>query len=121
MLHHAVCCDAQGAPYSNGAPAGPYPDRALEGPPYSNGAPAGPYQNEVPQGPPYSQPPPMVPMGPPLAGRKKALLCACNYFGTRHQLGGELLLTLSLALAPFLGLAEGVCWMDALEEHDGCR
>ncbi len=26
--------------------------------------------------------------GSPLSGRKKALLCACNYFGTSNQLGG---------------------------------
>ena len=48
-----------------------------------------PYANRGAEGPPYSQPPPMAPMGPPPTGRKRALLCACNYFNTRHQLGGR--------------------------------
>ena len=38
------------------------------------------------------------PNNSPLSGRKKALLCACNYFGTSNQLGGEIFLILQNAI-----------------------
>ncbi len=71
MPSHAVR-DPQGGQYDASTPSFP------EGAPQA-----------VP--PPYHEQPPMQqPNNSPLSGRKKALLCACNYFGTSNQLGGEI-------------------------------